>query len=133
MATASSMATTSARTIRIRGIPEDVTTVAFHETCDQWSQWSAASAKWSNVSWAAFRNPPAGRPVRTSLAIQDGHKTGTLTFNTEDAKARILAEECPEKWTVDDKFDGLTVLSAPEKPDDTDIEFVHLPLSTIHS
>jgi hypothetical protein len=56
-----------------------------------------------------------------------------LTFNTEDTKARILAEECSENWTVDDKFDGLTVLFAPEKPDDIDIEFVHLPLSIVHS
>jgi hypothetical protein len=124
------MATTSARTIRIRGIPEDLTTAAFHETC---ARWSASSTKRSNKSWTALRNTPPSAPVRTSLAIQDGHKTGTLTFKTEDVKAKILGEECPEEWILDDKFDGLTVLFAPERPEDIDIEFVHFPLFTISS
>jgi hypothetical protein len=64
---------------------------------------------------------------------QNGHKTGTLTFKSEEAKAEILGEECPEGWIVDDKFDGLTVLFAPERPEDADIEFVHFPLSTVRS
>ena len=124
------MATTSARTIRIRGIPEDLTTAEFHETC---ARWSASAAKRSNESWTTLRNTPPSAPVQTSLAMQDGHKTGTLTFKTEDMKAKMLGEVCPEEWILDDKFDELTVLFAPERPEDIDIEFVHFPLFTISS
>lgn len=54
-----------------------------------------------------------------SLAVYDDSLTGTITFPSAEIKRRAMGECNVLDGEVDDVFDGLTVLHAPE---DIDLE-----------
>jgi hypothetical protein len=100
---------TSTRTIRIRGIDEGFTDESFNEVCSRWD--NDLENHRSVLSWVfPIKSGSHSVCLGGSLASQDGHKIATVTFKDGSAKTRALRTGFAEGWTIDDKFDGVTVL-----------------------
>jgi len=93
------MATLTAKTVRVTGIPLDTDPSEFL---------SLATRLSGGVAY------PTSRSTGISFASQSGTKTGTITFRTEICKKKALKNNT---WRFDDVFDGVTVLSSPDEPD----------------
>jgi hypothetical protein len=126
------MATTSIRSIRIRGIDKAVSLSDFNSICAQWCEVSEDAEKGllhSLSPWIvpSTRLAPGSSAInfQSSLALQDDYNTATVTFESVNVKAaarRALLNTLPNGWKVDDVFDGLTILYSPEPADSIEIE-----------
>jgi hypothetical protein len=124
------MATTSTRSIRIRGVAAETTIASFEESLSTIR--STTNEKKSIFSWASPSTPSS--PIiklNHSLADQNDYKTATVTFTDEDAKDRAIQEEYPEEWVIDDIFNGVTILYAPEKRYDEEVTEIECVLCNI--
>lgn len=129
------MATTSMRSIRIRGINKASSISDFNSICAQWCTASehAEPGLIRSLSTLAvpFTRPAPGTSssavnFASSLALQDGHNTATVTFENESVKAeahRASLSTLDDGWKVDDVFDGVTILYSPEPAENIEIEY----------
>jgi hypothetical protein len=124
------MATKSMNTIRIRNISQDITDASFTERC---AQLVTVKEKKSKLLWKAATSSSAQSALttlKTSLATQCDNKIATVTFETEDIKAKAL--KCsPVDWLLDDAFNGITTIYSPPPPHAAEVEYVTSYISFI--
>jgi hypothetical protein len=125
------MATKSVKTVRIRNISQDISTTRFTERC---AQLITAKEKKSKLPWKAASASSSQSAVpttlKTSLAAQNDNKIATVTFETEDIKAKAL-NGSPVDWLLDDAFNGITTIYSPLPPHAAEIEYATSYLSLI--
>ena len=108
--------TKSNRTLRVRGIAPETSLDQLQAAIESTGSTASRRSRLNPFSSSAASTP--GPPV-CSLASQNFFTTSTVTFTTADVKniaIRKLAED-HASWEVDDHFDGLTVLHAPDSID----------------
>ena len=116
------MATTSVRTIRIRGISKDMPNDSFIERCKKWDTLTESK---SIIPWTISSTPRLIETLpRKSLATQNDYMVATATFKTEDAKDRVLLQGDSDGWVLDDIFDGVTTLYSPSDINNVELEYV---------
>jgi hypothetical protein len=124
------MATKSAKTIRIRNILQDITDASFKERC---AQLITVKEKKSKLLWkaaASASSQSAPTTLKISLATQSDNKIATVTFETEDIKAKAL-KGSPTDWLLDDAFNGITTIYSPLPPHVAEIEYARSSLPPI--
>lgn len=116
------MSTTSAKTIRIRGIAADTSQSRFEVDCVVSGSLNESRPRFS---WSSpFVSSPSPTEIRTSLARQSDSQTATVTFQTEQLKSKALLQSYPAEWVLDDQFNGLTILHTPDEDEDINVEYV---------
>lgn len=128
------MATGSARTIRIRGIDENFT---LEDVTDLYARWNEVVEERSISSFFSRLLPSRPSSMSTclgaSLAIQNGYKVATASFNDQSFKARAVTKnQYPPGWEIDDSFDGITILHSPTAERDVEIEYNPLLIRNTH-
>lgn len=112
------MSPTSDKTIRIRSIPKHNGDEAFANFRER-----LTSAPTKQLS--IFPRPSRASTdfsILTSLARQQDEYVGTISFLSKQLKEKALRDR-GSGLTLDDKFDGITVLHSPEDPE---LEYVFL-------
>jgi hypothetical protein len=110
------MATTSAKSIRIRNIDVGIDVNGFNATVDEIA--SSAPGKSSRLPWKKRSSTEQASQstgtteVTTSLAKQQDHLIATVTFRSADVKSKAL-KASRSKWIIDDVFNGVTTLYSP--------------------
>jgi hypothetical protein len=95
------MATKTTKTVRVTGVSLE-------------SEFLSLATRLSGVQRTVVAPGSTICQPGISFARHSGSKTGTITFQSEKSKKKALKDTT---WRVDDVFDGITVLSAPEEPD----------------
>ena len=97
------------------------------------AQLVTAKEKKSKLLWkaaASSLSQLASTALKTSLATQSDNKIATVTFETEDIKAKAL-KGSPAKWLLDDAFNGIPTIYSPLPFNAAEIEYATSYLSLI--
>ncbi|KAI9851909.1 MAG: hypothetical protein M1830_006840, partial [Pleopsidium flavum] len=115
--------TPSARTVRLRGIDRATTSLDdFQNVAIRLSEAGSSRRRFFSSSTASIAE--SAQPLSKSLAIQNEHFTGTVSFPSVESKRKAITVKNTGGWVLDDKFDSLTILYAPDTAD-LDICAVH--------
>jgi hypothetical protein len=112
------MSPTSDKTIRIRSIPK-------HNGAEAFASFTERLTSASTKQLSIFQKPSRASTdfsILTSLACQQDEYVGTISFLSKQLKEKALRDR-GSGLTLDDKFDGITVLHSPEEPE---LEYVFL-------
>ena len=106
------MPTKTVKTLRVRGIAKSTIPKDFQKFVE------GLSVEPQKRSIFHQSKSQSGDQVETlwSLAPQNDFLTGTITFTSKRLKEKVL-EKHGSNWTLDDVFNGITVLHSSENPE----------------
>lgn len=106
------MATMASKTVRVLDIPLSTNLSEFHDLAKRLS--SKNPEHWFSAHWFSGRRLGEDNPIVSLFPQYDG-LVGTISLPSRWHKLEALTKH-GTKWTFDDKFNNVTVLSCPSEP-----------------
>jgi hypothetical protein len=104
------------KSVRVTDIPSDTEEGVLTQLAEDIVVSQSGLGKWKIKSLVGRVHVDFSKPV-TSLAPQLRHKTGTITFSSEELKKQALGYGGENPYSIDDIFNGTTVLYSTANPD----------------